>query len=144
MGFFNVSKGRTANDIFNTLLDNFKDFNLATKLVGQTYEGTAVMAGEINGLQARIKTIAPQALFTHCYAHKLNLVLQDSTKKINECRLFFSNLSGFSSFFTKSSKRTNILDEICKKRLPSSSETRWNFKSRAVKTIFDKREELSF
>lgn len=141
-GFFDVSKGRTANDIFNTLLDHFNHFNIATKLVGQTYDGAAVMAGEINGLQARIKTIARQALFTHCYAHKLNLVLQDSTKKINECRVFFSNLSGFSSFFTKSSKRTNILDEICKKRLPSSSETRWNFKSRAVNTIFDKRDDL--
>jgi hypothetical protein len=100
------------------------------------------MAGELNGLQKKIKSVAPQALFTHCYAHKLNLVLQDSYKQIRECRIFFSNVSGFSEFFTKSTKRTNLLDSICKKRLPSNSETRWNFKSRVVNTLFDKRINL--
>jgi hypothetical protein len=64
------------------------------------------MAGELNGLQKKIKTTAPQALFTHCYAHKLNLVLQDSCKQIRECNFFFSNVSGFFVFFTKSTKRT--------------------------------------
>jgi hypothetical protein len=142
LGFFNVSDGRTANDIFSLLQQNFGHFNIETKLVGQTYDGAAVMAGELNGLQKKIKSIAPQALFTHCYAHKLNLVLQDSCKQIRECRIFFSNVSGFSAFFTKSTKRTNLLDSICKKRLPSNSETRWNFKSRVVNTLFDKRTNL--
>jgi hypothetical protein len=69
LGFFNVSDGRTANDIFSLLQQNFGHFNIETKLVGQTYDGAAVMAGELNGLQKKIKSIAPQALFTHCYAH---------------------------------------------------------------------------
>lgn len=141
MGFVDVSGGRTADDIFQTLLENFSSYNISKKLVAQTYRGAAVMAGEINGLQSRIKKIAPQALFTHCYAHKLNLILQDSTKIISQCRVFFSNLTGLSSFFTEY-KHTNILNEICKKRLPSSSEIRWNFKSRAVETIFDNRTYL--
>lgn len=142
LGFFNVSEGKTASDIFNVLTQNFGHFNIETKLIGQTYDGAAVMAGELNGLQRKIKSIAPQALFTHCYAHKLNLVLQNSSKKIKECRIFFSNLSGFSAFFTKSTKRTNLLDRICKKRLPSNSETRWNFKSRAVNILSDSRTNL--
>lgn len=142
LGFFNVSEGRTATDIFNTLQQNFNHYNLQKKLIGQTYDGAAVMAGELNGLQQKVKTIAPQALFTHCYAHKLNLVFQDACKNIRECRIFFSNLSGFSAFFTKSTKRTNLLDRICSKRLPCNSETRWNFKSRAVNTIFDNRDNL--
>jgi hypothetical protein len=49
--FFNVSDGRTANDIFTLLQQNFGHFNIETKLVGQTYDGAAVMAGELNGLQ---------------------------------------------------------------------------------------------
>lgn len=142
LGFFNISDGRTATDIFNVLMQSFSKFNIEKKLIGQTYDGAAVMAGELNGLQRKVKSIAPQALFTHCYAHKLNLVLQDSCKKIKECRIFFSNLSGFSAFFTKSSKRTNLLDEICKKRLPSNSETRWNFKSRSVNILHDNRTNL--
>ncbi len=42
---------------------NFKD-----KLVAQTYDGAAVMASALNGLQAKVKAIAPSAMFVHCYA----------------------------------------------------------------------------
>ena len=33
------------------------------------------MSSELNGVQARIKDDVPEAMFLHCYAHKLNLVL---------------------------------------------------------------------
>jgi hypothetical protein len=46
------------------------------------------MAGELNGLQTKIKAIAPRALFTHCFAHRLNLMLQDTCSKIMQCRIF--------------------------------------------------------
>jgi hypothetical protein len=134
------------NDIFTLLQQNFDHFNIETKLVGQTYahDGAAVMAGELNGLQKKIKSIAPQALFIYCYAHKLNLVLQDSCKQIRECRIFFSNVSGFSAFFTKSTKRTNSWIQFVKKNyLPNNSETRWNSKSRVVNTLFDKKKTNS-
>jgi hypothetical protein len=52
------------NNYFSLLQQNFGHFNIETKLVGQTYDGAAVMAGELNGLQKKIKSIAPQALFT--------------------------------------------------------------------------------
>lgn len=38
------------------------------------------MASELNGMQAKIKERVPEAMFTHCYAHKLNLVLSHSAK----------------------------------------------------------------
>lgn len=82
------------------------------------------------------------AIFTHCYEHRLNLVWQDASGKIKECKLFFANLSGFSAFFSRSTKRRNILDEICQKRLPSNSVTRWNFKSRITNTVFNNRDNL--
>jgi hypothetical protein len=41
LGFFNVSDGRTANDIFTLLQQNFRHFNIETKLDGQTYDGAA-------------------------------------------------------------------------------------------------------
>jgi hypothetical protein len=83
---------------FSLLQQNFGHFNTETKLVGQTYDGAAVMAGELNGLQKKIKSVAPQALFTHCYAHKLNLVLQDSCKQIRECRIFSQTFRDFLHF----------------------------------------------
>ena len=88
LGFTDISKSHKAEYIFNVIKDKFKNFDLKNKLVGQTYDGAAVMSGELNGLQAKVKTIAPQALFTHCHAHRMNLVLQDTCKKIKECRFF--------------------------------------------------------
>jgi hypothetical protein len=111
-------------------------------LVGQTYDGASVMAGELNGLQSKIRSIAPQAQFTHCYAHRLNLILQDASGKIKECRIFFANVAGFSSFFSKSTKRTQLLDDMSCARLPSNSDTRWSFKSRIIKTILNQKDTL--
>ncbi|CAG9834122.1 unnamed protein product [Diabrotica balteata] len=78
LGFTDVSKSHKAEYIFGVLKDRLKFLDIKNKLVGQTYDGAAVMSGELNGLQAKVKTITPQALFTHCHAHRMNLVLQDT------------------------------------------------------------------
>nr|CAI5861389.1 unnamed protein product [Callosobruchus analis] len=57
------------------------------------------MLGDFNGLQSKIKNIAPHALFTHCYAHKLNLVLSKACNGIKEVRIFFRICQGFLHFF---------------------------------------------
>nr|CAI5869807.1 unnamed protein product [Callosobruchus analis] len=100
------------------------------------------MASELNGLQSKIKSVAPQTLFTHCYAHALNLVLSKACNINKHARIFFSNLTGFSAFFSKSTKRTKILNEICSAKLPSNAATRWNFISRAVFTVFANKQSL--
>ena len=33
------------------------------------------MSGELNGAQAKVKDSAPDAIFIHCLAHKLKLVI---------------------------------------------------------------------
>jgi hypothetical protein len=88
MGFFNVSEGRKADDLFNLLTTTFSRFNLPQKLVGQTYDGASV-ASVMAREKSKIRSIAPQAKFTHCYAHSLNSILQDVSGKIKECRIFF-------------------------------------------------------
>ncbi|KAJ4924772.1 hypothetical protein JOQ06_003723 [Pogonophryne albipinna] len=44
--------------------------------------------------------------------------------------------------FLESPKRTQLLDEICQKRLPRVAPTRWNFASRLVCTVFEKKDAL--
>jgi hypothetical protein len=135
-GFYDISSGRTSEDLFKLLTENFAKFNLKEKLVAQSYDGAAVMVGELNGLQRKIKDVAPQATFTHCYAHDvLNLVLSKSCNSIRDVRIFFSNLSEFATFFSKSIKRTNVLDNICGNRVPPNALTRRNFTSKVVFTI---------
>ena len=66
------------------------------KLVAQTYDGASVMSSELNGMQAKIKEDVIKAMFLHCYAYKLNLVLLHSAKCMPECKVFFKTLEGFS------------------------------------------------
>ncbi|KAL4141345.1 hypothetical protein QTP88_004000 [Uroleucon formosanum] len=93
------------------------------------------MSGQNNGLNVKVKELYPCAFFVHCYSHKLNLTLQQSASNIKECRIFFQTMSGLAAFFSKSSKRTNVLQNFVKRKLPSVAPTRWNFTSRLVNTI---------
>nr|CAI5847007.1 unnamed protein product [Callosobruchus analis] len=141
-GFYDVSSGNNAESLYQLLVTEFQEFDLKHKLIAQTYDGAAVMSGDFNGLQSKIKNIAPHALFTHCYAHKLNLVLSKVCSGFKGVRIFFSNLSGFSSFFSKSSKRSEVLNRMVDRRIPTNAPTRWSFSSRAVVTIESQRRKL--
>jgi hypothetical protein len=47
------------------------------------------MAGHLNAIQAKVREIIPQAIFIHCYAHKLNLVPLQTVSCVSACRIFF-------------------------------------------------------
>ncbi|XP_053556369.1 zinc finger MYM-type protein 1 [Bombina bombina] len=121
--------------IANYVLGVLEKYNCVEKLVAQTYDGASVMASAINGVQAKIKEKVPEATFIHCYAHKLNLVLSNSAKSIEECKVFFSTLEGMAMFFSKSTKLTHLLDDMVKRRLPRAAPTRWSSHSRLVQTV---------
>jgi hypothetical protein len=94
------------------------------------------MSGELNGLQSKIKSTAPQALFIDCYVHRLNLVLQDAVGEIQEVKIdVFCNTSGISFFFffSKSTKRTNVLNRICSRKIPGNSQTRVTYSKYSFK-----------
>ncbi|KAL2083806.1 hypothetical protein ACEWY4_021579 [Coilia grayii] len=135
LGFFDVSSGRDAQSLFDFVKGEMSGFNLREKLVAQTYDGAAVMASDLNGLQAKVREVAPSATFVHCYAHRLNLVLSQGVKFIPKAKVFFAHLSAFTSFFSKSSKRVAMLEEIGCARMPRNAPTRWNFNSRVVNTV---------
>lgn len=112
------------------------------KLISQAYDGASVMRGATAGVQRKIQDVYPNAHYIHCYAHQLNLIMQQATSHISQVRIFFSDLGGFASFFTRSPKRTAVLDRVVAHRLPTSSGIRWNFHSRAINTVFEHREDL--
>lgn len=142
LGFFNVSSDRSADTLFNIVLSCLEKYDCRSKLVGQCYDGASVMAGHLNGLQAKVKEIAPQAIFVHCLAHRLNLVLQQSCYNISRCRIFFANVSGLPAFFHHSAKRTYTADSVMGRRLPTTVVTRWSSYSRIVSIINNEWESL--
>ena len=61
--------------IVNTLTKHQLDL---TCIVSQGYDGASVMSGHCSGVQTRLKEFAPHAVYIHCHAHILNLVLVDN------------------------------------------------------------------
>ena len=139
--FVNV-KDRSAAGISEILQNILRLYDVREKLIAQTYDGAAVMSGSRNGVQALIKREYPHAHFLHCYAHQLNLVVKRMCYDISLTRIFFANVSGFSSFFAYSSKRTDLLKDVCKRALPHCASTRWNFQSRVVRSVKENHQEL--
>ncbi|KAL5506037.1 hypothetical protein EMCRGX_G007603 [Ephydatia muelleri] len=62
-----------------------KGFGLnAEKCRGQGYDGASNMSGKHNGLAALIKMVCKHAMYTHCCAHRLNLIVEIIGKDVAE------------------------------------------------------------
>lgn len=140
--FLNITSDRTAEAMFKVVCETISKLECDSKLVAQSYDGAAVMAGQLTGLQARVKEKFKHAIFVHCLAHRLNLVLSRGMDNIKDVKVFFSTLSGLASYFSKSSKRTHALDVHVQKRFPKVAPTRWNYNGRLVQTVFQYRDSL--
>ena len=130
----------TITDVIATTLNCFD--NATNKLVSQTYDGAAVMAGTLSGVQRRLKSKGfTHAHFIHCYAHKLNLVLSKSAEKVTGVQMFFSHLRSFSKFASSSTKRKSVFRQF-DISIPSLCETRWCYRTRTVSSVKMQRESL--
>ena len=85
---------------------------MKSKLIAQTYDGAAVMSGSRHSVQVLIKNDFPHAHFLHCYAHQFNLVIKRMCLDTPLVRRFSANVSGFSSFFSVSPKRSDLLPAV--------------------------------
>ena len=63
--------------------------------------------------------------------------MQQVTSHIPLVYQFFSDLRGFSGFFSRSPKKSSVLD-----RLPRASTVRWNFHIYAVNTVFEHKGDI--
>ena len=66
-------------------------------------------------------------------------IMQQVTSHIPLVNQFFSDLAGFSGFFSRSPKRTSVLDRVVAHRFPRASTVRWNFHIRAMNTVWAQR-----
>jgi hypothetical protein len=99
------------------------------------------MSGTNAGVQAIIRRKAPQAVYVHCNAHRLNLVLVDVVKKIQIAFDFFAILQAVYVFLSSAKSHEEFLSiqrarggrEI---RLRKLSDTRWCCQLESIKAIF--------
>lgn len=128
----------TAPALASTIIQRLKSFGLDLEnLVGQGYDGAAVMSGRFRGVRRIIMDKYPRALFVHCAAHTLNLVLAHSCE-IPMIRNCIGTIKSIINFFRQSPLRDGLLkktaDEIGAPHstLISLCETRWTEKHSAV------------
>lgn len=72
----------------------------------------------------------PNAIYVHCAAHNLNLILNDSVKNVLEIRNFFDFVEQIYVYFSQCINRWGILENICSKprskTLKRLNPTRWS------------------
>ena len=109
----------TAEGLTTCILDCLKKNNLDPKnIVSQGYNGASVMRGSCTGVQARIKQVAPHAMYVHCNAHCLhclNLCVVDSNQYIflstSKCHSLFIQLQKLSD--TRWACRQSAVNALC-------------------------------
>jgi Domain of unknown function (DUF4371) len=133
---------RTGTGLASIIRENIEMFGLENKLIAQTYDGAAAMSGNAKGVQRILQDIYKYAIFIHCYAHQLNLVVKKMCSSVTDIKIFFANLTGFSQFFKKSPKKSDLLEEENSRRIPRAVPTRWTSISAVNSTVLTEREKL--
>ena len=83
-----------AGSLTEYILDTLRKYHLNSEsIVSQGYDGASVMSGRCSGVQQRVMEVVPQAIYIHCFAHILNLVLVDCSKNVSYAAEFFCSTS---------------------------------------------------
>ena len=114
-------------------LDTLTLYNLdVNMIVSQGYDGASVMNGCCSGVQQRIRELVPQAIYVHCHAHCLNLVLVDCVKNNSHAFEFFSLVQSLYVFMSSSKAHVIYLEmqnqlhpDKQTRQLQRLSDTRW-------------------
>lgn len=95
-----VSLSRSAHSLSGIIYQKLEELKINALMVGQSYDGATVMSGVKNGLQAIIKERHPYAMYVHCLAHKVNLVLVAACKDNDLSCNFFNIMQCLYQFFS--------------------------------------------
>ena len=132
-----------AEGLAKNILEVLAKFELPLDcLVSQGYDGASVMSGSCSGVQKRIQDAAPQAVYVHCFAHTLNLVLVDSVRAIPSANEFFLLLESLYVFISTTKAHVVFMEQQSKLhpdtqplQLQRLSDTRWACRYGAVNSI---------
>ena len=136
LGFQSV-KDQSASGIEKQITGLIESLGISVnKCRGQGYDGASTMSGAYSGVQKRISDRAPNAVYVHCAAHNLNLVLNDACQKIPEIRAYYDTVQRIYVFFSESINRWKLLENhLSKPTLKRLCPTRWASRYDAIKSL---------
>lgn len=112
VGFF-WTHDQCAEGLSNQILEILKKKGISLQNCrGQGYDGASVMSGVYGGVQKRISDEQPSAVYVHCAAHNLNLVVNDAVNGVPEVDHFFTVLQDVYKFFGLSINRWDMLSSV--------------------------------
>lgn len=82
LGFIDVSENQNADTLATALVSFFEVNKINVPIVAQAYDGANVMSGKFNGVQQKIKSKYLYAVYTHCMARRINLIVLDMSKLV--------------------------------------------------------------
>ena len=109
--------------------------------MGMGFDGAATFSGKRSGVQARMKKLAPHALFVHCHCHMLQLACVQAANSTPGIKHVYMTLTALWKFFHYSPKRTESLKEVQRVldlpelKVIKPSNTRWLAHERYVKGV---------
>ena len=134
---FSSSNAMNAEAISKAVLNKTEEYGLdMQKLIVQGYDGCSTMAGEVSGVQKRIRELYQKAYFMHCASHHLNFVINDQNKVI-EIRNAVGVIKTIIVYFRESSLRRRLVTHI-----PLLCETRWSEKYKSIRLFYEHFHEI--
>ena len=135
--------GAIAQQLYDTIVDACKCRGVIfDKIVAQTYDGASNMSGCYNGLHAIFRDeIGSHIVYTHCYAHTLNLVLSDSSSTAINVTSLFNDLEKTYTLFSQSEKCHSMFESVQKEEnvkvltLKGVNTVRWNSREYSLKVF---------
>ncbi|MGL5904177.1 MAG: DUF4371 domain-containing protein, partial [Cetobacterium sp.] len=138
VGFYETSN-TTADALVELLKDALKRFSLPIeKCRGQCYDSAASVSGIRRGLQACVQEMEPRALYIHCMAHLVNLMVQDVAQNIPACRNFLVLIRELITLIRNSPKRLAWFQQFqCQdaQSLRPLCPTRWTLKAASLQSV---------
>jgi hypothetical protein len=136
--------GTTAKELEDVVMTVLEENGLKVEDIrGQGYDGAANISGGYSGLQSRIKSHNEKALYVHCHAHCLNLVLVESAKSSQPFVRFFNLVESLYTFLARSPKRHAAFVTLQQTMYPGQrvcelkrlSDTRWACREDALRSL---------
>ncbi|VVC37936.1 Ribonuclease H-like domain,Domain of unknown function DUF4371 [Cinara cedri] len=102
--------------------------------VSKFYDGASVMSGQFNGVQKKIKDMSGNLYtYIHCYAHILNLVLVDVSRKVEEVYDTIGLLEAVYAFQSSSTVRYQVFFDKTGSKVPMHCDTHWVSKFKSIR-----------
>jgi hypothetical protein len=139
--FVDCSSRADADGLSELLKTEVKTLGLQNAaIVAQSYDGAAVMAGHVSGVQTKIKVDHPYAVYIHCLAHKLNLVLVKSCSIHRTAIGLFNTVDELYKYFSRPGAHSVFIEMqktlgIKLREIVQQSDTRWSCRWRSVNAV---------